>query len=42
MQKEALGPMPKASVILLASLVTVWVILLAFYIRRRLRRDPFI
>ena len=35
MQKEALGPMPKASVILLGSLAAIWLILLILYIRRR-------
>ena len=36
MQKEAPGPMPKASVILLCYLSAIWVILLILYIRRRI------
>ncbi len=39
MQKEALGPMPKASVILLCSLIAIWVILLVLFIRRRIHSD---
>ena len=38
MKKEALGPMPKASVILLVSLLLIWCILLILFFMRKLKK----
>ncbi len=38
MKKEALGPMPKASVILLLSLFSIWCVIIAIYIRKYILR----